>query len=240
MTTLVVRRQSRGNDGGAAQLHRRVEPRSPYSHLRHLCHLRILLFALSLGIVLVPADSSHAQDAFPDAIASYSAGPNGGFGANGLPDIVLGPPQGAGMTQGSLDVLALRVRIRAGQPAATKRVRIKVRNADASGELPIRLNAAGCSAIVASIDFDRRTDGLQDGVTVRAGRAKAAIVTLTLASAAVDTPDRREPLSCLLTFTASVDVPGSVDPTPVNNVADLELRLLDLNDVTPPPLKKGD
>lgn len=48
-----------------------------------------------------------AQDAFADAVSAFTPGINGGFGADELPAVVLGPPRGAGMTQGSLDVVAL-------------------------------------------------------------------------------------------------------------------------------------
>lgn len=48
-----------------------------------------------------------AQDPFADAVAAYTPGTNGGFGAELLPGIVLGPPRGAGLLQGSFDVVAL-------------------------------------------------------------------------------------------------------------------------------------
>ena len=40
-------------------------------------------------------------------VVSYEPGENAGFGQDGLPDIVLGPPQGAGSNAGSLHVLSL-------------------------------------------------------------------------------------------------------------------------------------
>lgn len=45
-------------------------------------------------------------DPFADAVVSFEPGDNAGFGADGYPDIVLGPPRGAG-NAGSLDVLSL-------------------------------------------------------------------------------------------------------------------------------------
>lgn len=42
-----------------------------------------------------------------DRVVRFSPGPGAGFGADHLPEVVLGPPQGAGDTQGGLDVLSL-------------------------------------------------------------------------------------------------------------------------------------
>ncbi len=124
----------------------------------------------------------------------------------------------------------VRVRVRNGHSSAIKRVRIKVRNMDASGNLAIRLGTIGCPAVTAAIDFDRATAGLQESVGVRAGKAESAIVTLTLEAAAVNTPDLNAPVMCSLALTASADVPGNVDPNPSNDRFDLQLQLLDLND----------
>jgi hypothetical protein len=44
---------------------------------------------------------------FADKVVSYSPGANAGFGQDGFPQIVLGPPHGEGTTSGSLDVLSL-------------------------------------------------------------------------------------------------------------------------------------
>ncbi len=46
-------------------------------------------------------------DPYADAVVDASIGPDGGFRAAFLPGIVLGPPQGAGLFQGSLDVVSL-------------------------------------------------------------------------------------------------------------------------------------
>ncbi len=122
----------------------------------------------------------------------------------------------------------LRINIRSGQPSASKRIRVKLRNADANGETAIQLNAAGCAAITAiSIDFDKRLAGAQDSSLIRAGRTRAAQVTVTLAASEIDTPDRTLPASCALTVTAHA---AGVDPQPLDNSAVIELRVLDHND----------
>ncbi len=64
-----------------------------------------LLLAVAGGLLSPPPAS--AEDPFADAVHALELGTNGGFGSELLPDIVLGPPRGTGLTQGSFDVLAL-------------------------------------------------------------------------------------------------------------------------------------
>jgi hypothetical protein len=80
------------------------------------------------GLVLTPVDAFVAPDAAkpadaePDAVAgrcatgsdrfikqviSFDPGPCAGFGASSMPDIVCGPPEGAGNEEGSTDVVSL-------------------------------------------------------------------------------------------------------------------------------------
>jgi hypothetical protein len=40
-------------------------------------------------------------------VVSFTPGPGAGFGQDGLPEVVLGPPRGAGASSGSVDVLSL-------------------------------------------------------------------------------------------------------------------------------------
>ena len=47
------------------------------------------------------------SDPFTDRVVSFSPGPNAGFGQNLMPQIVLGPPQGAGALMGSTDTVSL-------------------------------------------------------------------------------------------------------------------------------------
>jgi hypothetical protein len=47
-------------------------------------------------------------DAYADSVTSYTVGPNGGYpGTSFLPGVVIGPPEGAGLFQGGLDVFSL-------------------------------------------------------------------------------------------------------------------------------------
>jgi hypothetical protein len=61
-----------------------------------------------------PPSSSHqppsiASDPFMDEVVSFKPGPHAGFGADRIPDVVLGPPQGGGLLAGGTDVLSLGI-----------------------------------------------------------------------------------------------------------------------------------
>lgn len=74
--------------------------------------------ALALGLASCSADSSATADGlgaapgswadpFADAVVSFTPGPFAGFGAQDMPDIVLGPPRGGGASGGSMHVVSL-------------------------------------------------------------------------------------------------------------------------------------
>jgi hypothetical protein len=64
---------------------------------------------LALVVCLLAGAPAAGQDPFADAVHAYTPGTNGGFGADLLPDIVLGAPRGAGLVMGSFDVVALGI-----------------------------------------------------------------------------------------------------------------------------------
>lgn len=53
------------------------------------------------------AGAPRPADWFADRVVRFEPGPGAGFGQDLLPQVVLGPPQGAGSSAGSLDVLSL-------------------------------------------------------------------------------------------------------------------------------------
>lgn len=57
--------------------------------------------------LLLSAGAAAASDAWIDAVRSFTPGASAGFGAEDLPWIVLGPPEGAGLVSGSFDVVSL-------------------------------------------------------------------------------------------------------------------------------------
>ncbi len=54
-----------------------------------------------------PVACAEQNEPFADKVVSFLPGEFAGFGQDLLPDVVLGPPQGAGSGMGSLDVLSL-------------------------------------------------------------------------------------------------------------------------------------
>ena len=133
----------------------------------------------------------------------------------------------------------LNLAIASGRTAVTTKVRVKVTNADVEPlpETPghtIRLAAASgdcpSGTVVGLPDFDGDTAGDQDTVQLAGGKSKSAVVTLTVDGAAFALLHQAAPMRCTLTFTASVVQPaGSSDPSPANNVASLELNVVDRN-----------
>jgi hypothetical protein len=131
------------------------------------------------------------------------------------------------------------VNIPLGVSAVTKRVKVKVTNADIGppAERPghvimLMANDGDCPAgtVIGMPDFDRTAPGAQNTVEVAGGKSRAAMVTLNVSSGAFTSFNRRAPKRCTLTFSASAVVAGNSDPAPSNNVAILELSVIDGND----------
>ncbi len=61
------------------------------------------------GGYLLPDGAIIAADRFVTGVVSFSPGPCAGFGAGAMPQIVEGPPVGAGTSAGSTDVVSLGV-----------------------------------------------------------------------------------------------------------------------------------
>lgn len=67
-------------------------------------------FALALlGCSAGEGDSASEPNRFVERVVSFVPGADASFGHDQLPDIVLGPPKGAGACQGSLDAVSLGV-----------------------------------------------------------------------------------------------------------------------------------
>lgn len=134
----------------------------------------------------------------------------------------------------------LTVKLRPGATVATRRVRIKVWNGSTKGSAAtaIRLVATStdCPAgtIVGLPDFDGRTPGDQDTAEIAAGRSRAAKLTLAIDASRFTSSRRRVATRCTIELSAQVTAPDNVDPTPENDVAFMELNVIDLNDVDQP------
>ncbi|MCD4654229.1 hypothetical protein K8T06_09865 [bacterium] len=68
--------------------------------------MKLLIVFLCFSFAIIVALPVTA-DPFVDSIVSFVPGEGAGFGQDQLPDIVLGPPKGAGDSAGSVDVLSL-------------------------------------------------------------------------------------------------------------------------------------
>lgn len=74
---------------------------------RPLSSLVALPLVLSACVAAEPSPEPSPRAYFAQRVLTFSPGPGAGFGADKLPGIVLGPPQGAGAGGGSLDVVSL-------------------------------------------------------------------------------------------------------------------------------------
>ena len=133
----------------------------------------------------------------------------------------------------------VNVTIASGRTSVSTKVRVRVTNADVAPfpETPghsIKLVASGgdCppGTIVGLPDFNGYVPGDQDTVQLAGGKSRSASVALNIDSAAFAGLHQQVPMRCTLTFTAAVAQPGvSLDPTLANNVALLELNVVNKN-----------
>lgn len=137
-----------------------------------------------------------------------------------------------------LPVRPINVTIQAAQDSATKKVRVKVRNADPNAEVPadtIQLTGdkGDCPAgtLVGPADFFPKTTGADDSmVLLTGGKSATAVVPVTVFPGHFMTFNHKAPTRCTLTFTASTLVGGNVDPISQNNFVTVELNVVDKHD----------
>ena len=145
----------------------------------------------------------------------------------------------------------LNITITSGRTSVTTKVRLKVTNADMlpfpetpghTTRLVVSNGDCPAGTIVGLPDFDGDTPGDQDTVQLVGGKSKTASVTLNIDSVAFAGLHQQMPMRCTLIFAALVVQPaGSLDPTLTNNVAVLELNVVDRNSsqVTSQPILKS-
>lgn len=87
----------------------KVERRAPLAHASgYLCAVFALASAAcSLAEDDEPKDKATKPTPFPDRVVMFQRGSGGGNGEDKLPEIVLGPPQGAGKLKAGTHVLSL-------------------------------------------------------------------------------------------------------------------------------------
>ncbi len=146
---------------------------------------------------------------------------------------------------------AKNVTITAGHTVVSRKVRVKVTNADilpfpetTAHTIKLYANNGDCPAgtIAKLPDFNGDTAGEQDSVQLPGGKSKSATVTLNIDSAAFAGPNQQVPMRCSLVFEVVASQPsGSIDPTLANNIAFMELNVVDKNktDAAPDPVLKS-
>lgn len=117
--------------------------------------------------------------------------------------------------------------------AVSKKVSIRVTNVDAhAGSDVIKLLAStgDCPPGVAVTPPDFAPPSGIDTVSLGAGKSAKAIVHVSVEQTAFATFNRKAPARCTLEFTTATLVTGNADPVPSNNLAILELNVVDHND----------
>lgn len=74
---------------------------------RSFASFRCALFAASALVTACSGGDVAPGAPYAIGVVAFVPGTGGGFGSDALPDVVLGPPRGAGLGRGSTDVLSL-------------------------------------------------------------------------------------------------------------------------------------
>ncbi|HVM94895.1 MAG TPA: hypothetical protein VMT89_00845, partial [Candidatus Acidoferrales bacterium] len=126
----------------------------------------------------------------------------------------------------------INIRLRSGVESRSKTISIRVRNADARGdahEIQLVADPGTCpSGVISGLPrFLGANPATQDRIIVQGGRRKTARVPLIVHRDAFTSPSATAPARCWLRFTA---VGPGTDPTPQDNVVNVELQVVDGND----------
>jgi len=130
-------------------------------------------------------------------------------------------------------VKPVKIVVPVGKPV-TRKLHVKVRNADPAGVPPTSIQAVVSSDCPAGVsigqpDFVASTVAVDDTVTLAAGHTASAVVPVTIHPLDFSNQNHKAPSRCTLTFSAAAQVPGNTDPTPPNNTETVELSVVDKN-----------
>lgn len=139
-----------------------------------------------------------------------------------------------------MEVDALELAIRAGQPQVSKAIKVSVSNVEFGASAPatrsysLAIAAGSCgNGVVSEIDSDAVASGLQSAANVPlGGRVKASFV-LTFKLQNVLSVSRTTPFRCSLTVRAQAnDVSADLDDAAnvENNETELQVEVYDYND----------
>ncbi len=130
----------------------------------------------------------------------------------------------------------LSVTIPASGADVAAKLTIKVRNGDLLPAKPkpvhvlrlsVRDGTCPVGTVVGPPDFDSKTPGIQDTVLLKGGVAKSVKVALTITAAAFANMNKTAPHRCALALSVASDSEDNADPTTSNNVAAVEINVID-------------
>jgi hypothetical protein len=100
--------------------------------------------------------------------------------------------------------------------------------ADPGHEISVSASDGTCPpGTVGMVDFDPKTPGVQDGVTVKGGQAKRGKLSLTIDPAAFTSGNAKSPHRCVAMLTATDAAP---DAETTNDTTRLVIDVYDKND----------
>ncbi len=76
-------------------------------HCHDVLARRRSMFWVAALCLAAAAATAYGGDPFADGVRAFEPGIGAGFGQDAMPEVVLGPPDGGGLTQGSTDVVSL-------------------------------------------------------------------------------------------------------------------------------------
>ncbi len=82
-------------------------------------------------------------------------------------------------------------------------------------------------------DLDPNSPGQQDTITLEAARTSLATIALRITAAAFQSENKFSPARCTIALAASVLANGNADPSPGNNLATVEINVVDAHDADP-------
>jgi len=132
-----------------------------------------------------------------------------------------------------LPIKPVRIIIGVGKASLTKKLAIKVRNADqVDRTIALTVDDDDCpNGVAGDPDFVSNTPAAETIIVVGAGKTVKAILPLVIDGSAFTSLNLKAPARCTLQITAAVQVDGgSNEATPDNNRVLVELSVVDKND----------
>ncbi len=210
-----------------------------------LNHPAMYVSLLSLGSLVLDIDHGQLQASFVnstgavvDNFTMIKGGPTGTPTTTPTQSSTPTPsPTGTPHDSVVLAVKPVSITLTAGSTGASKKVGIKVRNADLDASLEpaghligLNINAGDCPSqiVVGQPDFDVHSLGDQSTIAVLAGKTKKAQLRLSVLPGVFGTYNKLAPYRCTLFASVVTAQPNVNETTPRNNVVPVEVNVVDL------------